>query len=423
MAAIASWRGLLVGIAAEFGTFAATSGAFAAEIRTFDHAELGITLLQIEGDIAAEDERRVRTALTLLRSRVPPGQLFVSLRSPGGVVETAIAIAEHLRQNGVGTVLLPGANCFSACAMIFFGGYSKEASAPRRIAFAGSRLGVHRMQLRPKPGSARGLTTRGNELVEVYDALQQDLGSTMAALARIGIPAEILARMLQTPHEKMHVLTPAEVAAAGVTTVNAYRGGWRKAGLFLPDTALPPGLREDQTAKAPSTTRVSRPAEIPESDMREGLALVEGPADTVQYVAVHWTRSLSCLQAEPADRTTLGASICLNGRKGAGIALKFNRTAIGFRDGERPTFPGPLRLEFHDGARNRTSVDATLTRSDDESASFTVLSAEELPLPPSGALKRLVLNFKPLTITLTPPPALVEAAWGRGLSAAGVSIP
>jgi hypothetical protein len=421
MAMVASWRGVLAWIAAVLGAFVAASAVYAAEIRTLDHAELGITLVQIEGEIAAEDERRVRTALTLLRSRVPPGQLFVSLRSPGGVVETAISIADHLRRNGVGTILLPGASCFSACAMIFFGGYSKEAGALRRIAFAGSRLGVHRMQLRPKPASGRGLTRPSAELVEVYDALQQDLGSTMAALARIEIPAAILARMLQTPHDKMHVLTSAEVAAAGVTTVNTYRGGWRKAGLFLPDAALPPGLREDQAAEAP--TRTLQPAETPESDMRESLALVEGPADTVQYVAIRWSRNLSCLQADPADRTTLGVTICLNGRKGAGITVKFSRTAIGFRDGESPTFPGPHRLEFHDGARNRTSIDATLTRSDDESASFTVLSAEELPLPSSGTLKRLVLNFKPLTVTLNPPPALVETAWGRGLSAAGVSTP
>jgi hypothetical protein len=140
-------------------------------------------------------------------------------------------------------------------------------------------------------------------------------------------------------------------------------------------------------------------------------------------VAIRWTRSLSCLQASPEDGKTLGVRICLNGRKGAGINLRFDRIAIGLRDGPGPDFPGPHRLEFHDGVRIRTSIDATLTRSDDESASFTARSEEELPLLPFGALKRLVLNFKPLTITLAPPPALVDAAWGPGLAATGVRAP
>ncbi|WP_046866071.1 hypothetical protein [Microvirga massiliensis] len=422
MAVVAAWRGILVGIVVVFGAWV-VAPVFAAEIRTIDHAELGIPLLQIEGDIAEGDERRVRMALILLKGRVAPDQLFVSLRSPGGVVETAIAIAEHLRQNGVGTVLLPGASCLSACAMIFFGGYSKEAGAPRRIAFAGSRLGVHRMQLRAKPRSGRSLMARDAELVETYDLLQQDLGSTLAALARIEMPAEILARMLQTPHEKMSVLSPAEMAAAGVTTVNPYRGGWRKSGLFLSDAALPPRLREDQSAKATPGIRRTQPLGTAEADMRESVALVEGLSGTAQYVAIRWTRSLSCLQASPEDGKTLGVRICLNGRKGAGINLRFDRIAIGLHDSPRPDFPGPHRLEFHDGARIRASVDATLTRSDDESASFTVRSDEELPLLPFGALKRLVLDLKPLTITLAPPAALVDAAWGPGLAATGVRTP
>jgi hypothetical protein len=115
-------------------------------------------------------------------------------------------------------------------------------------------------------------------------------------------------------------------------------------------------------------------------------------------------------------------SICLNSRKGAGITLKFSRKAVGFQ-GEGPDFPGPHRLEFHDRVRNRATVDATLTRSENGSASFTVVSAEELPLPPFNALRQLILNFRPLTVTLTPPPALVDAAWGPGLAASGVKTP
>jgi hypothetical protein len=62
----------------------------------------------------------------------------LQLDSPGGLVDEALAIAKNMRaRGGIRTVVKPGAECASACAMALF------VSGETRIVYWGGRLGIH----------------------------------------------------------------------------------------------------------------------------------------------------------------------------------------------------------------------------------------------------------------------------------------
>jgi len=396
------------------------SATEAATIRTLEHDQLGVTLLQLEGEIEKDDDERIRKGLAELAGKAPPGQLYLSLRSDGGAVDTALTIAKRLREAGIGTIVLPGASCYSACAMIFFGGYSQEARAPRRIAFVGSRLGVHRMQVRPRPGLIKELQAKKVDPVVIHDVAQERLGEMIAAMLNLEISPQVLARMFQTPHRAMHVLTPSEIAGAGIVLVSGRKGRWHSAAPLLPETALPPGLRAGRiatvAAAAGPAADNARFSSLPSAGPREGIVLVEGPAATKYTVPVKWSRTFNCLHADPEDRTTLAVSLCMSRSRGASIGLRFRREAIGFPQDDAPEFRGSYRVEFRDEGGQRAGIEAQLGRSDGDSASFATESFGRGDLPALGNLNQVVLDLEPLRIALSPPRGLVEAAWGAALA-------
>jgi hypothetical protein len=62
----------------------------------------------------------------------------LELESPGGLVNEALAIAANMdARGGIRTVVKPGADCASACAMALF------VSGTTRIVYMGGRLGIH----------------------------------------------------------------------------------------------------------------------------------------------------------------------------------------------------------------------------------------------------------------------------------------
>ena len=94
-----------------------------------------IAFLWVSGEITPGDTARVSMLLAEARKQDRPF-FAVYLDSPGGNLMEGIKLGQAIREAGAVTVLLTGATCASACILAFAGG-------AERIAYRGSRLGVH----------------------------------------------------------------------------------------------------------------------------------------------------------------------------------------------------------------------------------------------------------------------------------------
>ena len=126
----------------------------------------------------------------------------VSLNSPGGAVDDAIAMSKLIREKGLATKVASKALCASSCPIVFAGGTTRRAEEDAVI-------GVHQVfnggAERPSP--------------------EQAMSSAQATTARIarhldemGIGAKLWINALETPPDRLHYLTSAEMAEVRLTT-------------------------------------------------------------------------------------------------------------------------------------------------------------------------------------------------------------
>ena len=107
---------------------------------------------------------------------------------------------------------MPGATCFSACAIIFFGGFDRKTGRPNRVAHEGARLGVHRFspprRLPAHPG-------------EVY---RHGFATAKLYFADMRVSEKIWRMFEETPPEGMYIMTPSDMAENDITFVPASCG-------------------------------------------------------------------------------------------------------------------------------------------------------------------------------------------------------
>lgn len=126
----------------------------------------------------------------------------VSLNSPGGSVEDALAMSKLIREKGLNTQVETRALCASSCPLIFAGGVARDAAE-------NAILGVHQVfnagQTRPTPEQAMSEAQR-----------------TTARIARhldeMGIADGVWIHALETPPDRLYYLTPKEMAEFKLTT-------------------------------------------------------------------------------------------------------------------------------------------------------------------------------------------------------------
>jgi hypothetical protein len=119
----------------------------------------------------------------------------VSLNSPGGSVEDALAMSKLIREKGLNTKVAAKALCASSCPLIFAGGVTREAEED-------AILGVHQVfnagEERPSPEEA-----------------MSGAQSTTARIARhldeMGIGSGLWLHALETPPDKLYYLKPQEL--------------------------------------------------------------------------------------------------------------------------------------------------------------------------------------------------------------------
>lgn len=133
----------------------------------------------------------------------------VSLNSPGGSVEDALAMSKLIREKGLNTKVATKALCASSCPLIFAGGVAREAE-PNAI------VGVHQV------------FNAGRERTSPDQAMSGAQSAT-ARIARhlenMGITSGLWIHALETPPDRLYYLTPQEMAEYKLTTTPAATAG------------------------------------------------------------------------------------------------------------------------------------------------------------------------------------------------------
>ena len=153
---------------------------------------------RLEGTVAEGDGGRVIKLLQEARPR--PARLI--LQSPGGSVGDALALGRHLRAEGIGTAMLPGEYCFSACPYILAGGAARAIPDDALV-------GVHQHFF--------GKNTFLPAAFAVED-IQAGQGAVMAYLDTMGIDPMLMQHALTTPPDEIYVLMPEELRAYGLVS-------------------------------------------------------------------------------------------------------------------------------------------------------------------------------------------------------------
>ena len=161
----------------------------------------GKVVLWVRGKVERGDTLRLRAALSFARRS--DEVVSIAFDSPGGNVREGIALADEIHRIGL-PLVIPGARlCASICFLIF-------AAAPTRYVASTARIGVH---------SASELD--GNES-------QASMAATTIMAreaARLGVPAIILGKMVQTSAGHMAWLTQSDLDQMGVVRYEPTQGG------------------------------------------------------------------------------------------------------------------------------------------------------------------------------------------------------
>lgn len=131
----------------------------------------------------------------------------VSLSSPGGSVEDAIAIGKLIREKGFGTEVAAGALCASSCPLVFVGGVERQAEE-------GAAIGVHQVYASIVPGQTELIRAAGTTMAET----QRTTARITRHLSDMGVDPAIWLHALETPPEKLYYFSPDEMTALRLVT-------------------------------------------------------------------------------------------------------------------------------------------------------------------------------------------------------------
>ncbi|MCA0401136.1 MAG: hypothetical protein LCH38_10005 [Proteobacteria bacterium] len=175
-----------------------------------------------EGEITADAPARFAQFLRQELQR-PGLHAVVFMNSPGGNVESALKLGDLLHHAGAAVVVgrpslaetaprrratsramgrlgvVPG-QCASACVYALMG-------AKKRVVPDGARLGVHRMSAQSMMRDPSG----GGPIGLRYFAGDQEIGTLRSYVARVGGSQELISLAESTPHDKIRILSAAEV--------------------------------------------------------------------------------------------------------------------------------------------------------------------------------------------------------------------
>jgi hypothetical protein len=132
----------------------------------------------------------------------------VSLDSPGGSVEDALAIGKMLREHGFTTEVGAGALCASSCPLVLAGGV-------RRTADPAAAIGLHQVYAAVLPQNV-GLSGRS------ADTAMAEAQTITARIGRyltdMGVDPALWLKAMETPAQSLAFLTSAEMTQTRLVT-------------------------------------------------------------------------------------------------------------------------------------------------------------------------------------------------------------
>lgn len=170
------------------------------------------------GDIVPGDDRRLSAALKQAETQSKDWNTDRTLRlnSGGGDVATAISIGRLARKAQLTTIVQENSICASACVLVLAGG-------TWRIAWGGSRLGLHR----PYFSDAGKVTGNGYEgFQRAYDSV---LETHRAYFTEMRIGTGLLERMVQIPSNNVEWIDHATASRLNLLGEDATYAEWKRA--------------------------------------------------------------------------------------------------------------------------------------------------------------------------------------------------
>ncbi len=184
------------------------------------------------GQINLGDDERLHDYV----ARLHPGTTVVGmvLESPGGNLREGVYLATTIRNSRIATGVFDRAECASACFLMF-------AAGSHRTVGPHARIGVH------------SASHSGED-----DPVAQAVTTLMARKAAdLGVPSDIIGRMVTTPPSQIAWLTPDELAEMHVEVLTADSDSYR------PGSALSPGSVASTNAPTPAPAPAPAPTTAP----------------------------------------------------------------------------------------------------------------------------------------------------------------
>lgn len=126
----------------------------------------------------------------------------VSLNSPGGALDDAMAMAKAVRQRGLTTEVADGALCASSCPLLFAGG-------KKRLASEKAVIGVHQFY---------AASAAPTEPAQAMADAQATTARISRHLTEMGVDPALWLHALDTPPRALYYFTPKELASYRLVT-------------------------------------------------------------------------------------------------------------------------------------------------------------------------------------------------------------
>lgn len=128
--------------------------------------------LLLEGPIEKGDLERLTSLVADQRDKQFPTPPRLCLHSPGGSYAEGLAIARYLMDQSIGTAVPAGAECYSACAIIFMGGSYPWKGELNRFLHTQAILGFHAPYIPDSNNKNRVMVDEGEVGIAFSDGIK-----------------------------------------------------------------------------------------------------------------------------------------------------------------------------------------------------------------------------------------------------------
>lgn len=189
--------------------FLGSTPVHAIEIDLKTEAELGLTIATIKGSFVPGDSLKLRAKLATAQVGTV---IIVHLDAQGGSLSEAAAIGRFFHRNGIGTVVPPGARCFTPCPIAFVGGYDSTARQKSQLKHSTGAIGFASVSTTYKEG-----TYSSRQMDAAVSAAQRGILTIADYLIEVEADPDLLTRIYDQIHAgSVHYLSDEDALSMGI---------------------------------------------------------------------------------------------------------------------------------------------------------------------------------------------------------------